>query len=302
MSPALTRLLDGIIDYAGLFPPARLTMEDAVTNFLAYQGGPEAWIVSRFVCPASRLGELERQLAGHRLQEPVMVSVLGTGGPDLDTFETNLEADAKAMTAFEEAMGDAAEIDGFEIKLSRHEDLAAVLRDLKAFDAIDVFLEVPMDENLEEALGAVAETDWMGAKGRSGGVEPSAIPSSHDLARFIKSAIDLDLYFKFTAGLHDPIRHFDSRVGADLHGYLNVLMAAAMALEEDLSVEELAAVLDEKDETVFSVQGHALRWHSFVVDAEPIEDLRSRLVSIGSCSVMEPLEGLEKLGLMGATR
>jgi len=299
MRAALRTLLEGVIDYAGLFPPAKLTMEDAVAGYVAYRGGPEQWILSRFVCPAARLNDFQVQLERLPNAPSVPMSVLGTSGPDIDTFESALEADAKAMTAFENAMGDRAPILGFEVKLPRPQDADKVIRDLKSFDHVDVFLEVGLGEGMEESLAAIAETEWMAAKGRSGGVEPSQIPSSLALGAFLKQAIDLDLEFKLTAGLHDPIRHFDERVGAELHGYLNCLMACAIHLDHDLSVDEIATILDAKDEAVMRAEDSALYWGNVRVELDAVDDLRTRFLGFGSCSVLEPLEGLEKMGLMG---
>lgn len=58
MSEALVELLRGIVDYAGLFPPASLDLASAVRNYDAYRRGPRAWMLGRFVVPASRAGEV----------------------------------------------------------------------------------------------------------------------------------------------------------------------------------------------------------------------------------------------------
>ena len=50
-------LLQALIDYAGLFPPASLALPDAVRNYEAYRGGPHAWMLARFVIPASLVDE-----------------------------------------------------------------------------------------------------------------------------------------------------------------------------------------------------------------------------------------------------
>jgi hypothetical protein len=52
MNASLRALLTGLIDYAGLFPPAALPLEDAVRNYDTYRRGPHAWMLGRFVVPA----------------------------------------------------------------------------------------------------------------------------------------------------------------------------------------------------------------------------------------------------------
>jgi len=57
-------LLSGIVDYAGLYPPAKLDMATAVRNYAAYLAGPHAWMLGRFIVPVSRLEEFEREASG----------------------------------------------------------------------------------------------------------------------------------------------------------------------------------------------------------------------------------------------
>lgn len=58
MKRSLRILLDGLIDYAGLFPPAALTMQDAVRNYARYREEAFAWVLGRFVVPLERLSEV----------------------------------------------------------------------------------------------------------------------------------------------------------------------------------------------------------------------------------------------------
>lgn len=58
MTKSLRILLANLIDYAGLFPPAALTMQDAVRNYAAYRDGELAWILGKFVVPEARAKEV----------------------------------------------------------------------------------------------------------------------------------------------------------------------------------------------------------------------------------------------------
>src|SRR5215207_3988083 len=55
---ALRVLLEELIDYAGLFPPASLPLPDVAHNYGAYRRSADAWALGRLVVPASRLEEL----------------------------------------------------------------------------------------------------------------------------------------------------------------------------------------------------------------------------------------------------
>ena len=86
MSRALNTLLDNVIDYAGLFPPAKLDMEAAVSEYLELLNSPESWLVSRFVCTAARLTELADELEAQKAEIGFGISVIGTGGEDANSF------------------------------------------------------------------------------------------------------------------------------------------------------------------------------------------------------------------------
>jgi hypothetical protein len=59
-------LLEGLFDHAALFPPASMTMADALAEDRRARESEHAWLLGRFVVPASKLGELgeeERELS-----------------------------------------------------------------------------------------------------------------------------------------------------------------------------------------------------------------------------------------------
>ncbi|MDE3180322.1 MAG: hypothetical protein KGM47_11775, partial [Acidobacteriota bacterium] len=57
---AIKILLSGSIDYAGLFPPAALSLPEAVANYAAYRKGEFAWMLGNFVVAASRLEHFQK--------------------------------------------------------------------------------------------------------------------------------------------------------------------------------------------------------------------------------------------------
>ena len=58
MTKSLRVFLDHLIDYAGLFPPAALSMPDAVRNYARYRQGEYAWALGPFVVPKERVAEV----------------------------------------------------------------------------------------------------------------------------------------------------------------------------------------------------------------------------------------------------
>jgi hypothetical protein len=99
------------------------------------------------------------------------------------------------------------------------------------------------------------------------------------------------LPLKATAGLHHPFRRAAPAggVGQPQHGFVNLLAAASVA-QTGAGCGEVARILDtEGDEEAGGGRSVLVR-----------VDRRSRtlLRSIGSCSIDEPAEGLQSLGLL----
>jgi hypothetical protein len=101
MRQSLRALLNRIVDYAGLFPPARLSLDEALHNYARYRTEPENWMLGSFVCPAARLAELEPYYELFREGPPWSFSVLGRGGNTHEEFLEGLRADLKAVASFE---------------------------------------------------------------------------------------------------------------------------------------------------------------------------------------------------------
>lgn len=63
-APALKVLVEDLIDYAGLFPPAKLPMDNAVENYEKYARGENAWMLRWFVVLAENLYSVPKSLDG----------------------------------------------------------------------------------------------------------------------------------------------------------------------------------------------------------------------------------------------
>src|ERR1700739_1311388 len=91
VAPALRELLHGLFDYAGLFPPAKLPIKNALDKFSAYRDGDYSWMLHNFVLPASELeavpAEFDRSLAliagesWPRYEVQARVSAMETAAP-----------------------------------------------------------------------------------------------------------------------------------------------------------------------------------------------------------------------------
>ncbi len=298
MVASLQTLLDGVIDYAGLFPPAKLDMAPAVANYIRTLQGDDEWFLGRFVCASTQLNDLKAALLQIPDAPEIPVSVIGRANDNLDGWHSALEHDAKTMTDFVKSAGDLAVIEAYEVRIPSHKNIEACIRDLNSFQDVDVFVELPWGMGIDDSLAALAETEWLCAKARTGGPTPGAFPAAAELAEFLHGAVGLDLSFKLTAGLHHPFPKHDRETGARMHGFINVLAACAFALSEDMSRSELEDLLLTQSSDAWSFTDKQLRWCDSTVSIEDIEDSRELFWSIGSCS---PKEGLDELGALGLT-
>src|SRR5262245_34827395 len=94
MFASVRALLTGVVDYAGLFPPAPLPLDQALANYLRYRTEEDSWMLGRFICPAARLAELSAfrgPILGQA--QPLTISALGRGGKDAPAFLDGVRAD-----------------------------------------------------------------------------------------------------------------------------------------------------------------------------------------------------------------
>ncbi len=137
----------------------------------------------------------------------------------------------------------------------------------------------------------------LGAKLRCGGVTAEAFPSVDEVAEFIAAAQDAKVSFKATAGLHHPVRRRDERTGFAMHGFLNILTAAALAPRA--TREMLRRIVAEEEPSAFVFDDQSLSWRSERIDlVELTRTRRQAFLGYGSCSFDEPVEDLIALGLL----
>ena len=293
---ALAALTTGLIDYAGLFPPAALDMASAVAQYAAYRRGPpeQRALLGRFVVPVARLGELTEAAAQSLDQDvgrPWHLSALGGTEPDRD---------ACAVRAFNTAMTGAAVVDVIETRATSPEGIAAAAG---AHDPAALFLEIPSASDPGPLLACIGRVG-AGAKIRTGGVVPEAIPSCADVARFLLACAEARVRFKATAGLHHALRSAHALTyeangpTGMMHGFLNVFLAAALA-HAGGGAADTVALVGETARDAIRFDDAGATWRSHHLRTEQLRDVRAHFaIAFGSCSFREPIEDLVALGLL----
>jgi hypothetical protein len=294
MKGAARAVLSGLIDYAGLFPPAGLSMPDAVRNYAAYQRRDDAWALARFVVPVARLAELE-----HALLELSELERLGTRWPLTALSGADPGADAATLEAFNARyVHGGPDARSLEVRAGSPEEILAIRRAVPP--RFELYVEVQLDGDLSVLLRAVRQAGAL-AKVRMGGIRANEIPTPEAVLQFLAEAASAGLPFKATAGLHHPVRGlapltYEPRSAcATLFGYLNVVLAAG-ALWRGRSREEALCLLTAEGRPAPEILDDAVVWGGIRIEVEEITRARREFVrAIGSCSFTEPLEEIQSL-------
>lgn len=295
----------GFVDDAAIFPPGNVPLEPALTEHLARSGTWYADLVGPFVINDVRLPEMlevigtldepEEDGVAVEMTSPLRTSVVVTGG-----------AGAIRPAATWATRSGQLRLAALETVLRDPDDLPTTARRVAA--AIDecrgegvladdtrIYVELPHEAG--GRAGWMAAADIVAEEGfrlkfRTGGADESMFPAPHALASWISAALDREVPFKCTAGLHAAVRHDDvgdSGTGLTHHGFLNVLLATRASLDGE-SVPEVAELLDTRDRDALVARARDL--------GDALRRTRNWFTSFGCCSVLEPLEELIDLGLV----
>ena len=282
---SLRALLANLIDYAGLFPPAGLSMSKAVDRYAAYLGGEFAWVLGRFVLPANRLSEFVQELSAIPPRTRWTLSCL---------LGSEMDSDLSAIGQVNDR--DDAVVDSIETKVETVEQVSRVMA--RVPEGMQVYFEV-LPGCPFELISAIQKRGAR-VKIRTGGLVPESIPPAHAVASALVKFASVRVAFKATAGLHHPLRcckaitYEPNAPAATMHGFLNVFLAAALAYQGTSA--KVAAILDSDRADELHFDDREAQFADVRLLTDQIRMVRERFaISFGSCSFEEPIEDLRTL-------
>lgn len=306
-------LLGGVLDYAGTFPPAKLSLSDALAEMATFRRtAAHPWLVGRMALPAI---EIVRLGGGDFLSRggdgsPVLFAALGSDASS-GGFSEMIRRETRSLDDFSDrAGGDPARavVVAYEtralVSVIQSGSRADVRREVESCLAsfpsegrLAPSFEVPLETAPGEGLVAAAEAlreaarngrSRPGLKVRTGG---AAVPSAEALGELLALAARLGLRFKATQGLHHAVS--DSKE----FGFVNLFVGCALAYwpGAPASAADIARCLAERDPTAFRFS-RSVHWRDRELPVEGIlEARRAHQACFGSCSAREPDEALASM-------
>ncbi|MDJ0618800.1 MAG: hypothetical protein QNJ63_19010 [Calothrix sp. MO_192.B10] len=295
MLASVKTLFSSIVDYAGLFPPAKLTMGEAIANYARYQMASHHWMLGNFVLPASRLNEFEQQLLKLPLEGSKTrhwrLSVIISQEVELAIAQIQSLHDNHKIA-----------IASLEFPPLSPREIDRILPYLPP--KVEAFFEVPYSGDLQTYL-TVLQRPGVSAKIRTGGLSAEAFPSMSALYQFIFACAQAQVPFKATAGLHHPLpgkyplTYEPDSPKAAMHGFLNVAVLAVLVYWQKVTAQEALAVLQESAIDSFQFSADSITWKERQLDIWELQKARQSFFrSFGSCSFQEPIESLKELKLL----
>jgi hypothetical protein len=264
-------------------------------NYAHYHKGIHRWLLGSFVLPLAQWDTFVNLLPALPVDPPQPWSLSLIGSQDWQAAIAHVQAHAPSDAL-------PIQIKALEFPPLASESLEQILPQLPA--GIDIFVELPLQGDWQPCLPLLQRSGVM-AKLRTGGLTPAAIPTAPQLAEILIALAEAQIPFKATAGLHHPLpgnHSLDQQPHsptAQLHGFLNLAVLAALLYWRKLTLSEALDLLNTTTLQDFRFQPDGLGWKDQFLTLEQITEARQQFWrSFGSCSFDEPVNDLKALQLL----
>lgn len=309
-------LLASSIDYAGMFPPAALTLQETLQNFYNFRKtATHPYFLKRLVLGIDQVKLLNPKLLYDNGADGSFAKITVLGNPDPSSsyqdFVKKIDWDFREMRRIQERLETSSAplgLVGYETKLppsisepgegiTSGEYIFPALEQIESVwaDKVDVYFEVGFEGAWKDTITAVTQIikEWNrecdgslaqpGIKIRTGG---QYTPSPEQLGWVISECSQNEVRIKATQGLHSPLTHDNQ------FGFVNFLAAINFAFflsEESFNTADLISCLQETNKEAFCFKAESFSWKDKSLTLEQMETARSmHQACFGSCSLDEP--------------
>ena len=282
-------LFSSIIDYAGLFPPAKLNLQQVMINYSRYQMADQNWMLGNLVLPISQWDEFES-----------LLTIVDSENDRNKLWPLSLIINEPVESAIAKIQSlnknNKILICALEFPLLSPQEIERFIPLLPA--EVETFFEIPFSGDLKEYLSVLQGTKTS-AKIRTGGLKIEAFSTVDQLAQYIWEFSKTGISFKATAGLHHalpgqyPLTKAPGAPIATMHGFMNVAISAAFVYWQKLTFQELLTLLKESSLNNFQFNTQGIHWCKHQLNLSELEATRKHFFrSFGSCSFQEPVDEL----------
>jgi len=319
-SLSINTFIDGIIDYAGLFPPANLNLFDSLSNYLNYIKTNKYNLLSSFVLPINLIDDFIPTLEKIGTDYSKLdISFVATKPNDAINFIDSIKSDMDKINSLVNK-NDKIYAKAIEITLPIKSDIGENKDDFEKLyntismvsklvnnEKLQVYYEVPNSKNWIEitknTIKLLAEYNSsnqnnISYKIRCGGVKPEMTPPNENVIAAIMTCTKYNVSLKATAGLHHPFRHFNDELGGVMHGFVNIFVAIILSKNMNLRTELMLELLNDENPINFEWNDNGLTWQNHFISIEDIKESKDIISSFGSCSFDEPIDDLKELNIL----
>jgi hypothetical protein len=278
MSSASRGLLAGWFDDAGLFPPAALTIAQALVGHARHRVSWYDELLACFVSTDGRLVKVDTCAARLGLLSLDLSVVVPEGLAALPAALTTLRRCPRLRLRTVELPVDATPI-----------ATAARAASTLAEHGVALYVELPTTQITETRIHQL-RTHGMRLKLRGGGTSIHAFTPEDQLALTILHCAAEMLPFTSVSGVGRAVRHRDPVTLQQRHGFLNIALATLTALRTGSHAAVRDALAERDRQTV----AHDM----LTLTARDVVAVRSLFTRVGSSHLAETVTDLTTLGII----
>ncbi len=313
---SLNIFMNKLLDYAGLFPPAKLPLYESLVNYSSYTKHKQNGWLGKFILPINKINEcieiMTKQNVFNNVENKLEFSIILNSCEKFNDLNDFIKNDLLLIKKMEKNLSTQVTIDSIELyppkevyqpnKVTLFSNMLEIVNE--AFHSekniTAKFIEVPFSENINEYIDLIAKyniknSDKIFVKLRTGGVTPEHIPSAYHIAQAIRLCAEQQIPLKATAGLHVPVPNDNPEVGARLHGFFNIFSCLLLCYSKLLTITEMEHIITDYSYSDFYFTQTGLTVGNKFISNENMSELRNSFIkSFGTCSFLEPIEHLHK--------
>ncbi len=286
-------------------------------------------MMSRFVIPHNMMHQLGQfSDRKHLIDGPLNLCIAGPKVETLHQFKNAVNSIEKEIISAHSGYPGEARTSILELQLPvesvvnlKPEELVRALEAVVSSAAESrilphrVYFELPVEARNEETTKKIIKVIsvhnrsilkrkiknylFSGIKINCGSLDVKRPPTAHYLSEVMLFARDANVAVKISGDINSAFPTYNYEHQKNVHGFINVVLGGLLGYTQDLLVDELKEVIQEKLPERFSFKNEYLAWQDLAAPQAEVKMLR--MLSLTSFNTLDPkfiLDQLEELHLL----